>query len=339
MTPAAVIVIGSSNTDLILRLPQLPRRADTVLGGSFSQAPGGKGANQAVAAARSGRQPVLFVAAVGEDEYGRQRLADLRAAGVMTDYIKVVSGVPSGIAMIFVGERGENMIGVAPGANMHLLPDDVDRLPADIFNQARVLLASLEVPLETVRRGLERAKEAGLATILNPAPADQRIACPEFLSLVDLLTPNQRELAHLAGHLLDRHPNPTGIAGEQDWESRAIAALRARGLRDCVVTCGSKGCLVFAGRRRRRICALPGVRAVDTTAAGDAFNGCLATALAEGRLLVAAVRFATAGAGLSVTRHAAQPSLPHREEIESALSAWRHSNARRRGGPSSEARN
>ncbi len=336
MSTPAVIVLGSSNTDLILRLPLLPRKGDTVLGGSFSQAPGGKGANQAVAAARSGRHAVVFLSAVGDDAYGRHRLADLSAAGLVTDHIKIVPGAASGIAMIFVSERGENMIGVAAGANMHLLPGDVDRLPDDLFRGARVFLASLEVPLETVRRGLQRAKEAGLTTIVNPAPADQNIACPEFLGLIDLLTPNERELAQLAAGQLDRHEERKSLTAGNNWESRAVAALRVKGLRDCVVTRGSKGCLVFAGQSYRRFRALPGVRAVDTTAAGDAFNGCLATALAEGRPLLAAVRFATAAAGLSVTRHAAQPSLPQREEIEAALSAWRRSITRRRGTPRSE---
>lgn len=336
MSLAAVIVLGSSNTDLILRLPLLPRRGDTVLGGSFSQAPGGKGANQAVAASRSGRHGVVFLSAVGEDEYGRQRLADLRAAGVVTDYVKVVPGVASGIAMIFVSERGENMIGVAAGANMHLLPDDVDRLPGHLFGGARVFLASLEVPLETVRCGLKRAKEAGLVTILNPAPADKNIASPEFLGLVDWLTPNERELAHLAAGPFERHEKHKSLTARNNWESRAVAALRAKGLKDCIVTRGSKGCVVFSDQRSRQFRAMPGVRAVDTTAAGDAFNGCLATALAEGMPLLTAVRFAIAAAGLSVTRHAAQPSLPQREEIEAALSAWRRSIAMRRGTPRPE---
>jgi ribokinase len=333
MSTPAIIVLGSSNTDLIVRLPRLPRKGDTVLGGSFWQAPGGKGANQAVAAARAGQHAVLFLSAMGDDEFGRKRLAELRAERLITDYIKIVPGAPSGIAMIFVSEQGQNMIGVAAGANMHLLPEDVERLPAALFGRARVFLASLEVPLQTVRRGLERAKQSGLFTILNPAPADERVACREFLELVDILTPNRLELAQLAGSELGERLEHGRAGGRQGWERDAVGVLRCKGLRDCVVTMGEKGCLVFAGGNCRRMSALPGVQAVDTTAAGDAFSGCLAAALAEGIPLAAAVRFATVGAGLSVTRHGAQPSLPRREEIEAALSAWRGSTTARRRGP------
>lgn len=336
MSPHAILVLGSINTDLILRLPSLPQAGDTVLGGRFSQAAGGKGANQAVAAARAGKQSVVFISAVGDDEYGRQRLSDLRAEGLLTDHIKIVCGVPSGIAMIFVSERGENMIGVAAGANMHLLPEDVERLPDELFARARVFLASLEVPIPTVRRGLERARQAGLMTIVNPAPANQEIACPDFLELVDILTPNVGELAHLAGEEFNCNAQHRPTAAESPWPARAVSALRVRGLRDCVLTCGAEGCLVFAGQQCSRIHALPGVQAVDTTAAGDAFNGGLAVALAEGRSLMAAVRFATAAAGLSVTRHAAQPSLPQRGEIDAALAAWHRSHKSPLDGPDAE---
>ncbi|MCL6502027.1 MAG: ribokinase [Pirellulales bacterium] len=323
MMSPAVIVVGSINTDLILKLPSLPGQGETVLQGEFLQAAGGKGANQAVAAARAGRAPVVFLAAVGEDEFGRQRLRELQAEGLVTEYIKIVAGPPSGIAMIFVDHEGENLIGVASGANMRLLPEDVDRLPEEIFEQARVFLASMEVPWETIHRGLQRAKAAGLLTILNPAPASKEVASRSMLELVDVLTPNTVELWQLVEEGATQCPEDSDGSDAHSWQAEAVHRLRSLGLKDCVVTCGAAGCRVFCGEGCTPLPALPGVRAVDTTAAGDAFNGCLAVALAEGQSLLEAARFATAGAGLSVTRPAAQPSLPRRAEIEHALRAWR----------------
>ncbi|HET6879901.1 MAG TPA: ribokinase [Pirellulales bacterium] len=298
-----IIVVGSVNTDLVIRVPHLPRPGETVLGGDFFQAAGGKGANQAVAAARLASGPVLFVGAVGDDAFGRQSLADLQRENLDLRSLKIVAGMPSGVAQIVVDNRGENAIAVASGANAALTADDIDAIPAELFTSARLLLVSLEVPINTVARALKRAKEHGLLTILNPAPSSALRNRIELLKFADVLTPNEIEAAELIG-------DEEGGGGP----SQICHRLRQMGVRDCVITLGAAGCLVagdppepFAGHK---------VPAVDTTAAGDAFNGALAVALAEGLSLVEAARFANRAAALAVTRSGAQPSLPSRNEIE-----------------------
>lgn len=296
MAQPKVIVVGSINIDLVIRVPHLPRPGETVLGGEFFQAAGGKGANQAVAAARLAREPVAFIAAVGDDAFGRQSLAQLRQENLDLR-TKVVSDLPTGVAQIVVDMRGENAIAVASGANAALTPDDVDVAFGDILAGARVLLTCLETPLDTVRHALERAKRAGLYTILNPAPATERL---DFLELVDVLTPNELEAAELIG---ESFSEPLAAAQH----------LRQLGARNCIVTLGAAGCLV-ASDHTEQIAGIP-IQAVDTTAAGDAFNGALAVALAEGRQLLDAARFANRAAAVSATRRGAQPSLPTREEV------------------------
>lgn len=303
MPQPRIIVVGSVNTDLVIRVPHLPRPGETVLGGEFFQAAGGKGANQAVAAARAAREPVAFVGAVGDDAFGRQSLEMLRRENLDLRGMQVVSGMASGVAQIFVDSWGENSIAVASGANAALTPDWIDALPQELFAAARVLLTCLETPLETVVRALERAKQFGLCTILNPAPAGALVNRLDVLELVDVLTPNEIEAAELTGE------PATGDA------TMAAQRLRQLGARDCIVTLGAAGCLVVADRLEH-IAGLQ-VTAVDTTAAGDAFNGVLAVALAEGRSLPDAARWANRAAAFSVTRQGAQPSLPTRDEIES----------------------
>ncbi len=306
MTAQHLLVLGSINTDLVIRGPRLPRPGETVLGGSFYQAPGGKGANQAVAAARAaaeGGPRVTFLAAVGDDAYGQAARSGLGAEGIDCRYLKVVAGEPSGVALILVDERGENLIGVASGANAHLLPGDTDAVPEAVFASAGVFLASLE-SLPAVRRGLERAKAAGAVTIVNPAPAVAEAAAADFLALVNVLTPNESEAAFLAGR-----------APTCDNDLRSLAEhWRTLGCHSTVFTLGSRGCLVVGDETA----AISGhaVEAIDATAAGDAFNGALAVALCEGRPLAAAARWANLAAALSVTREGAQPSLPRRDEIE-----------------------
>ena len=297
------MVVGSVNTDLVIRADRLPRPGETVSGGEFYEAAGGKGANQAVAAARFAREPVLFLAAVGDDSHGRRRLDDLAQENLDSRWIKTVAGAASGVALIMVGHGGENAIAVAPGANDSLMPDDVAAVPDDIVASAAVWLTSLEIPLQTAVAGLRRAREAGLTTILNPAPADKLRERLDVLRYVDILTPNENEAALLAG---SDGSTPQGVLS-------AARRLRQAGCRQCVVTLGAAGCLVvgdevteIAGHR---------VNAVDATAAGDAFNGVLAVGLAEGRTLVEAARWANRAAALAVTRRGAQPSLPHRHEI------------------------
>lgn len=309
--PSSIIVLGSVNTDLVIRAPRIPRPGETVLGGEFFQAAGGKGANQAVAAARAARDPVTFIAAVGDDEFGRQALAAFEKENLATGNIKVVAGEPSGVALIFVDAQGENSICVASGANTTLEPTDVDNVPEDVFAAARVFLACLESPPATVIHGLRHAKAANLQTILNPAPAEPAICDPDVLSLVDVLTPNLGEACALAGVPPDA----------PDAALNSARKLQQMGCHAVVVTLGSGGCLVVD---ENDVYEIPSrqVEAVDTTAAGDAFNGALAVALSEGRPLTEAVRWATAAAAIAVTRYGAQPSLARRAEIDELTSSW-----------------
>ncbi len=307
MTQAAILVLGSINTDLVVRGTRLPAPGETVLGGTFFRAAGGKGANQAVAAARAGAVSVSLIAAVGDDDLGRESLAGLHTEGVGCDLVKRVQGEPSGVALIMVDQTGQNCISVASGANLHLTPADIDAIDDGRFKQSAVLLACLEAPVEAVIRGLQRGRQMGRATILNPAPADSAIASPDVLKYVDIITPNETEAALLTGQPV------------QD-AAQAIAAgkrLVEWGCRHAIVTMGARGCVVV-GDRVRQVAALE-VQAVDATAAGDAFNGTLALALAEGKDLMTAVGWAGAAAALSVTRPGAQPSLPRRDEIDEAF--------------------
>lgn len=311
---ARVVVLGSSNTDMTVRLPRLPTPGETLLGGSFLNGPGGKGANQAVAARRAGAE-VVFLTAVGDDPLGRLALEGYQREGIDVSHVLVVPEVPSGVALIMVDDAGENLIGVAPGANARFDPAAIDRLPDAVFDQGGVLLAGLEVPIESVARAVQRARQGGMRVILNPAPADLRIVEADLLPHVDILTPNRVEARTLAG--LTTWDDP-------DWAWLAAASLRERGVSDVVVTCGSDGCLVVSDALmaggRHKLQAFPAV-AVDTVGAGDAFNGALATAIAEGRPLLEAVRWAAAAAALSITQAGAQTALPFRDAIDRLAAA------------------
>ncbi len=300
----SVVVVGSSNTDMILRVAHVPRPGETLLGGEYSTAPGGKGANQAVAAARAGGR-VAFVARLGRDLLGDAALAGFEKEGLGLAHVYRDAAQPSGVALIFVGADGENSIGVAGGANQRLSVRDIGRARG-LITRARVLLLQLETPLETVQAAARIGRMAGVEVILNPAPA---CALPaSLLRDVSMITPNETEATLLSGHKVD---DPASAA-------RAAQVLLRRGLRTVIVTLGAKGALVATSEGSRLI---PGfqVKAVDTTAAGDVFNGALAVRLAEGRTLDEAVRFAHAAAALSVTRHGAQPSIPTRAKIEALL--------------------
>ncbi len=302
MAQPRVIVVGSSNTDLIVRAGRLPLPGETVLGGDLTTAAGGKGANQAVAAARLGAH-VAFVARVGQDLFGQQALEGFRREGLDLQYVWQDPEAPSGVALIVVGPGGENIIAVAPGANRNLTPADIEAAQPAIA-QARVMVLQLEIPLHTVLAAAKAARAAGLTVILNPAPAEV-LPSPLYES-VDVLTPNEHEAALL-----------TGIAPDQP--EAAAQALLGRGLRTVLVTLGEAGVLVARkGQPPRRLPAFP-VTALDATAAGDAFNGGLAAALASGDDLDAAVRYAQAAAAIAVTRAGAQPSLPRAEEVEAFL--------------------
>jgi ribokinase len=299
-----LVVVGSSNTDLIMRVPRIPRPGETVLGGHFSTAAGGKGANQAVAAARAGGR-VTFIARVGRDGFGAQALAGFRRDGLDVRHVRRDPEAPSGVALIFVAADGQNSIGVAGGANANLSVADVQRARRAFANASAVLL-QLETPLATVDAAAALAAGCGARVILNPAPA--RELPDALLRRVSVLTPNELEAETLTGVKV------------RDARSAKKAARRLleHGVEAVVITLGARGAWVATAAGDKHV---PGfrVRAVDTTAAGDVFNGALAVALGEGRSLLDAVRFANAAAAISVTRLGAQPSAPKRAEIERLL--------------------
>lgn len=299
-----VLVIGSSNTDLSIKVERIPRSGETILGGEFASTPGGKGANQALAAARAGGA-VTFVARLGEDLFGEKALAGFTATGINVRYVVRDPANPSGTALIFVGNNGENCIAVASGANGQLSPADV-RNARSALRRARIVLLQLETPLRTVEAAIRLATAAGVPVILNPAPAQP--LSPRLLRNVFLLTPNETEAELLAGVRV--------INGAT--AAKAADRLLARGVQNVIITLGARGAFV-AGENVS--CLIPAykVKAVDATGAGDVFNGTLAVALAEGKSLLDAARFASAAAAISVTRFGAQASVPPREEIEKML--------------------
>lgn len=300
-----VVVLGASTTDMNMRFPRLPRPGQTLLGGDFFTGPGGKGANQAVAARRAGGE-VVFLTAFGDDAFGKSIAEHDRAEGIDLSFAKVVRGVASGVALIFVADDGENLIGVAMGANAHLLPADIDALPSSVFEQGGVFLASLEVPVETVARGVERAKHGGMTVVVNPAPADRRLVDLGVMPLIDVLTPNRSESETLAG-LAD---------GSEASLDALTKALRSLGVKALVLTLGGEGCLVVESSGEPKRIAARTVSVVDTVGAGDAFSGALAVALAEGRTLDEAAAWASAAGAIAVTKPGAQGALPTRFEID-----------------------
>lgn len=299
-----VLVIGSSNTDMILKVARVPKSGETILGGEFAMCAGGKGANQAVGAARAGGT-VTFIGRIGRDVFGDKALTSLAADGINVDYVVRDPTQPSGVALICVGGGGENSIAVASGANANLSPADV-RKAGRAFRDASVLVLQLETPLETAQAAAELAARAGVRVILNPAPAQPLPA--SLLKRVYLLTPNESEAESLTGVKVN---NEAGAA-------KAADKLRARGAQNVIVTLGARGAFL-AGTSVRALIPAYKVRAVDATAAGDVFNGAMGVALAEGKSLSEAARFASAAAAISVTRPGAQPSAPRRAEIELVL--------------------
>jgi ribokinase len=299
-----ILVVGSSNTDMIIRVPRIPRPGETVLGGEFSMAPGGKGANQAVAAARAGGR-VTLLARVGDDVFGERAIRNFETDGIDIRFIVRDGRAASGVALINVGPDGENSISVASGANALLSPDDVLRAE-QAFTVADIVLMQLETPIETVQAAAEMASIRGIPAVLNPAPA--RPLDDKLLRSVTVLTPNESEAELLTG---------VRVASEAEAK-KAAAQLRRRGPRLVIITRGKRGCYVAGDDFEGGVPAFK-VRPIDTTAAGDVFNGALAVALAEEKLLREAVRFASAAAALSVTKLGAQPSASTRREIEEFL--------------------
>ena len=296
-----VVVVGSSNTDLVIKARTIPRPGETVLGGTFISAPGGKGANQAVAAARLGAD-VTFVARIGVDGFGDAALRGLTAEGIHTEFVVRDEEVASGVALIIVDEQGENAIAVAPGSNGLLSADDVERA-RDAITDADVLLLQLETPLETVRHAARLAQAAAVPVVLNPAPAQPLDR--EFLGRVTVLTPNRGEASLLSGIAVRDAPTAEASA----------TALLGMGAANVVITLGADGAF-WVSRAGAGLVEGPAVDAVDTTAAGDAFSAALAVGLATGQAIPDAVRFATLAGALATTRLGAQPSLPTREAIE-----------------------
>ncbi|ULR31095.1 ribokinase [Dickeya fangzhongdai] len=306
MKSGKLVVLGSINADHILNLAQFPRPGETVIGKQYGVAFGGKGANQAVAAGRSGAD-IEFIACVGADDIGERIRQQLINDRVDVSAVEAISGQTTGVALIFVNGEAENMIGIHAGANAAVTPDYLNRYQQKIID-ASALLMQLESPLETVTAAVRLAHDNGTKVILNPAPA---CSLPdELLSLVDMITPNETEAQILTGVTVET----------EDDAQRAAQVLHDKGIATVLITLGSRGVWLSEQGKGQRI---PGFRvtAVDTIAAGDTFNGALVTALLESRPMVAAVKFAHAAAAIAVTRYGAQPSVPWREEIDAFLNA------------------
>lgn len=296
-----IVVVGSSNTDMVIRSERLPRPGESVVGGDFMMAGGGKGANQAVAVARMGHK-VVFVTAVGRDMFGDNALKNYAEYGVDTSFA-ARKDVPSGIALIMVDGCAQNSISVALGANSKLCYEDV--LPAlETLEEGDIVLLQLEIPMQTVEEVAAYADKRGAKVVLNPAPAAKLSA--ELLSSLYLITPNQTEAEFLTGVEVN------------DFESakRAASVLRNAGVERVVITMGGSGAFIDDGENAAIVPAYV-VDAVDTTAAGDVFNGAMCSLLAEGGTLAEAIEFATKASAISVTRAGAQPSIPTRDEVDS----------------------
>ena len=257
-----------------------------------------------------------MIAAVGADDFGRTAIKQLRAENLATQHIRMLDGCATGVALILVDEYGQNQISVASGANAALTPADVEAIDDSVFAAAKVFVTSLESPLETVVAGLKRAKRAGLLTILNPAPARLEIKDRDFMKLVDVLTPNEIEAELLTGW---------NVAFDLEDAILACNQLRELGAKQVVITRGAAGCLLKDDARDASFFPAHEVTAIDATAAGDCFNGVLATALADGLSLRDAARWAMAAAAISVTRRGAIPSLPTRDEVEAFVKERGHS--------------
>lgn len=297
-----ILIVGSTNTDMVVKTGHLPRPGETILGGTFFMNPGGKGANQAVAAGRlQGR--VVFICKVGCDIFGEQSVKHFSDAGIDTSCVFQDPVEPSGVALITVDEHGENCIVVASGANATLSSADISKA-ASRFDDAEFVLMQLETPLDTVQHAAKLAHSKNVKVILNPAPA---CALPDaLLQLLEVITPNETEAELLTGiQIIDL-----------DSAKKAAIVLRLKGVQTVIITLGSKGALVYHQDRFTHIASME-VKAVDTTAAGDVFNGALVVALSQGKPMLEAVRFACKAAAISVTRLGAQASAPYLDEVES----------------------
>jgi ribokinase len=301
-----IVVMGIFAADLTFLTPRLPAWTETVLGSGFRIGPGGKGSNQAIAIARLGA-PVQFLAKIGRDEFGAMARGIYEMEGVGTGFLFESADAPTGAAAIIIDDKqGENAIIVVPGAAAMLSPAEID-LAGETIGRSAVFLTQLEVPLPLVAHGLAEARRRGVTTILNPAPAFP--LSDDLLGLVDILTPNETEAAMLSGL-------PVTSAEEAE---RAADALIARGAGSVVITMGAAGALLRTGGRTVMVGAVKAGPVVDTTGAGDSFNGAIAVALSEGKTLEQAIGFACAVAGLKVTRAGAGAAMPLRAEVDALM--------------------
>lgn len=295
-----IVIIGSSNTDMVVKTNKIPVPGETVLGGEFFMNPGGKGANQAVAVARLGGNTVL-ISKVGSDVFGKQSMQLFQKEGIDVHGVGIDETHPTGVALITVDDQGENSIVVAPGANAHLTPEDVER-SMKINTDAHIVLMQLEVPLATVKYSAQLAAKNGIKVVLNPAPADPGVK--EILPFIDIITPNATEAEILSGIRVS----------DIETAEMAARAISEQGVGTVIVTMGRYGALVLESGKVSHVPAEE-VIPVDTTGAGDAFNGALAVALTEGKSVVESVRFASLAAAITVKKLGAQSTMPYRNEI------------------------
>jgi ribokinase len=297
----SIVVIGSANTDMVIKTDHLPVPGETIIGGEFFIYPGGKGANQAVAAARLGGQ-VSFIANIGDDIFGRQSVELIKAEGIDVSGLVIDTNKASGVALISVDKNGENCIAVAPGSNATLFPQTLHQ-SLFVLNGAAIVLMQLETPLETVNYVAGLCKSNNATMILNPAPA---CALPDTLySNIGIITPNEKEAEMLTGIKIS----------DESSAAEAAIVLKNKGVGIVIITMGKQGALIVTDEYVKMIPS-PMVDAIDSTGAGDVFNGALAVAIAEGKDLPEAVKFACSAAAISVTRLGAQSSAPGRKEIE-----------------------
>lgn len=299
MSIKKIVVIGSANTDMVVKSAKLPLPGETLIGGTFFMNPGGKGANQAVAAARLGGN-VTLISKVGNDIFGKQTIEGLQKENINTDFIFVDEKAPSGVALITVDEEGENCIVVAPGANANLLPQDI--LAVKNIAEAEIILMQLEIPMETIAVVAKNAKLNHQKVILNPAPAQK--LDEELLDGLFLITPNEIEASLLIGITVE----------DESTASLAARLFLNKGVQNVLITLGSKGAY-FKNKDISLMINAPVVQAMDTTAAGDTFSGALTVALTENMDWKSAIQFAVDAASISVTRLGAQSSVPYRAEI------------------------
>lgn len=300
MDAKRILIVGSSNTDMVIKTQKFPSPGETILGGKFLMNAGGKGANQAVAAARTGGN-VTFVGKIGNDIFGKQAVQQLKEEGINVDFVSVDEENPSGVALITVDSKGENSIVVAPGSNGTLSSSDFDKA-SNVLDESEYVLMQLEIPISTVEHIAQMAGKKQKKVVLNPAPAAR--LSDELLKNISIITPNESEAELLTG---------IKVTDEQS-ALKAASLLHAKGIETVIITMGAAGAFLLS-HGKHEIIRAPKVEPVDTTAAGDTFNGALVVALSEGKSITESIVFANKAAAISVTRIGAQASVPYRKEI------------------------